>query len=66
MIPFIYRCPVTGSRVQGWTPKETAHAYVAVDCLACGCMHIVDPKAEKSSDGAAETVQQTEPSNPKA
>jgi hypothetical protein len=52
MPPFIFRCPNTGFRVQGFAPNndesETAgDVFVGVTCLACGLMHFVNPKTGK-------------------
>ena len=48
MAPFLYRCPATGFNVQGWIaddPREGDDAtYVAVTCLACTRVHLVNPK----------------------
>jgi hypothetical protein len=47
MATFLYRCPKTGLRVQGWVandPKQPeAQSYEAVTCLACGGVHLVNP-----------------------
>jgi len=46
MPPFIYRCPNTGFRVQGFTSDDDESeraddVFVGVTCLACGSMHFV-------------------------
>ena len=51
MTTFLYRCPVTGYQVQGWAddnPQNEAETYQAVTCLACGRVHLVDPKTGKT------------------
>jgi hypothetical protein len=52
MPPFIYRCPRTGFRVQGWGPDDESEmvsdAFVSVTCHACGLVHLVNPKAGKT------------------
>jgi hypothetical protein len=58
MLTFIYRCPKTGFKVQGWIADEPADssAIVPVTCLACSSTHLVNPATgrspgdEKSSD----------------
>jgi hypothetical protein len=51
MAPFLYTCPRTGLRVQGWTDAEESEwaegALETVTCLACGGIHFVNPKAGK-------------------
>ena len=48
--PFLYRCPLTGLNVQAMTtddieepPGERRERRIAVHCLACGGVHLVDP-----------------------
>ena len=46
---FIYRCPVTGLKVQGWladepSSEDTRSAYEAVICTACTRVHIINRK----------------------
>jgi hypothetical protein len=45
MATFIYRCPKTGFKVQGWLADETTDAstFVSVNCLACNGIHLVNP-----------------------
>jgi hypothetical protein len=43
---FIYRCPQTGHRVQGFASEDVAedhHVYEPVTCLACRQIHHVNP-----------------------
>ena len=43
---FIYRCPQTGHRVQGFVAEDVAednHVYEPVTCLACRQIHHVNP-----------------------
>ena len=51
MATFLYRCPATGLRVQGWVaddPTENdGETYEALTCTACGRMHAVNPKTGK-------------------
>jgi hypothetical protein len=45
MPTFLYRCPSTGFRVQGYTAEETSaddEIYETVTCLACQRMHLVN------------------------
>ena len=49
--PFIYRCPVTGQNVQGFSTAvdspDKERRYEAVRCLACGHFHMVNPATGK-------------------
>jgi hypothetical protein len=52
MPPFIFRCPNTGFRVQGFAPDDNGSEraddiFVGVTCLACGLVHLVNPKTGK-------------------
>jgi hypothetical protein len=51
MPPFFFRCPITGSRVQGILVEEAPSDpdfYSPVTCLACGLMHLVNLKTGKT------------------
>lgn len=52
MPAFLFRCPKTGLRVQGWTaddPSEsTDDTFDSVTCHACGQVHLVNPKTGKT------------------
>jgi hypothetical protein len=54
MVPFIYRCPVTGLKVQGLfadeVPAEEANVYEPVICLACARVHLVNRSTAKTID----------------
>jgi len=42
---FVYLCPVTGFRVQGWLADDPAAdkaTYETVTCTACGQLHLVN------------------------
>ena len=45
---FIYRCPTTGYKVQGFVAEDpTADgetAFLPVTCTICARVHLVDPK----------------------
>lgn len=43
---FIYRCPVTNLNVQGSADHRDAEieSVVPQTCLACGQLHLVDPR----------------------
>jgi len=46
MAPFVYRCPNTGLRVQGFIaedPLDDGESYEAITCLACRRLHLVNP-----------------------
>jgi len=54
---FLYRCPTTGYRVQGFIADNPAdkngHVYEAMTCIVCKRIHLVDPKTGKvaAADG---------------
>jgi hypothetical protein len=49
--PFVYRCPRTGHRVQGFVPaedvSEDANTFHSVRCILCNQDHLVNPKTGK-------------------
>jgi hypothetical protein len=51
MAVFLYRCPRTGLKVQGWYPEELSakesHTYETLECTACSGIHLVDPLSGK-------------------
>ena len=43
---FMYRCPATGYRVQGFSAEDVSedhHVYEPVTCPVCGQIHHVNP-----------------------
>jgi hypothetical protein len=44
MAAFIYQCPLSGVKVQGWVADAAAgdDTYEAVSCTSCGAMHFVN------------------------
>jgi hypothetical protein len=46
MSTFIFRCPKTGFKVQGWsaeeTPDDEPDNYETISCTACGQLHLVN------------------------
>lgn len=54
--PFLFRCPTTGMNVQGLADSDlnAAGTFVAQACMACGRMHLVDPRSGRL---AAESVE---------
>ncbi|HUN95375.1 MAG TPA: hypothetical protein VMU69_03945 [Bradyrhizobium sp.] len=44
MSTFIYRCPITGQKVQGWVADAAAgdDTYNAVTCSSCNLLHFVN------------------------
>jgi hypothetical protein len=52
MPAFLFRCPITGLQVQGWTdndPSETSeHTFESITCHACGQVHLVNPKTGRT------------------
>lgn len=49
MPTFLYRCPNTGFKFQGYSAEETSDesAYEAVSCIMCRQIHLVNPAAGK-------------------
>jgi len=44
---FVYRCPNTGNKVQGYAAEEVSddpNTYESVTCLACRQVHFINPK----------------------
>lgn len=52
MPAFLFRCPTTGLRVQGWKADEGSNSekedYEPVNCAICARMHFVDTKTGKT------------------
>jgi len=52
MPPFLYQCPTTRRRVQGWTETEPADddrdSFETVTCPACGQVHLVNPRSGRT------------------
>ena len=50
---FLFRCPHTGLKVQGWVADDAAtgvdenDSYEAVACTACTRTHLINPKNGK-------------------
>lgn len=57
MPPFMYQCPTTGLKVQGVLPDGTDESddaddsYRTVTCVACGMMHLVNPRSGRVVGG---------------
>jgi hypothetical protein len=49
MPPFIYRCPNTGLKVQGFVAEEVpdSETYESITCFACQQVHLVNPATGK-------------------
>ena len=50
MPPFLYRCPNTGYKVQGFIAEDVSddsEDYRALTCLACQQVHYVSPTTRK-------------------
>jgi DNA-directed RNA polymerase subunit RPC12/RpoP len=52
MAPFLYRCPNTGQKMQGWVADDRSDGeddthYEEIACIACGLLHLVNPKTGK-------------------
>ena len=56
MPTFLYRCPNTGLRVQGWIANDPTErdedSFETVNCPACGRVHLVNPQTGKVLGGA--------------
>jgi hypothetical protein len=48
-MPFLYRCPHTGLKVQGWISDDPTkeEIFQPVTCTACGRVHLVNPRTGK-------------------
>jgi hypothetical protein len=55
----VFLCPNTGQRVQGWFADDESEnggeTYQTVNCLACGQVHMVNPKTGKVLGADEET-----------
>ena len=53
MATFLYQCPTTSRKVQGWVEEDAtvqdAGTFIPVTCLACGATHLVNPKTGKTA-----------------
>ena len=49
MPTFLYRCPNTGFRVQGYAPEKTSDddVYEVMTCTMCKRVHLVSPTTGK-------------------
>lgn len=51
MPAFLFRCPTTGLRVQGWIADDPTerdeNSYDAITCAVCTRIHFVNPKTGK-------------------
>jgi hypothetical protein len=49
MATFLYRCPNTGLKVQGWVADDPTkdEDFKPVTCTACARVHLVNPKSGK-------------------
>jgi hypothetical protein len=51
MATFLFRCPATGLKVQGWVADDgrasDCNAYETITCLACRQSHLVIPATGK-------------------
>jgi hypothetical protein len=49
MPPFLYRCPNTGYRIQGFVAEEVSddQTYVSVTCIMCRQLNLVNPSIGK-------------------
>ena len=51
MQPVLFSCPATGANVQAWLAEEVTgddDTYVAIECIACRRVHLVQPKTGKT------------------
>jgi hypothetical protein len=53
MPSWFFRCPITGERVRGFVvaedvPDDDPDAYIAVTCLSCGRIHLLNLKTGKT------------------
>jgi hypothetical protein len=54
---FIYRCPATAQKVQGWIADDRCttedNAFHAISCLACRQVHLVNATSGKVAAAAS-------------
>jgi hypothetical protein len=51
MQTFMFRCPITGLQVQGWSDddaKDEEDAFVTVACSACSGAHFVNARTGRA------------------
>jgi len=51
MATFVFRCPSTGLKVQGWSAEEIPdepNTYETITCTACGQLHLVNPSTGRA------------------
>jgi hypothetical protein len=55
MAPFLFFCPNTGYRVQGWVAddgrEDARETYETVRCHACRQLHLVNPRSGRVLGG---------------
>jgi hypothetical protein len=70
MVAFVYRCPSTSLRVQGWVADDPSErdgkSYEAVTCLICARIHLVNPKTGKVLLGEGDDGQSADRRRPDA
>ncbi len=58
MVTFVYCCPNTGFRVQGYSPEQASDSdpnhFEAVTCVMCRQVHLVNPTTSKVVGEGAE------------
>jgi hypothetical protein len=58
MATFLYQCPLTARRVQGWAADEATtsddQTFLPIACLACGAVHLVNPENRQHGDQRAQ------------
>jgi hypothetical protein len=57
MATLVFRCPFTSQRVQGWSAEDVSDdrdIYLPVECVACRCVHHVNPATGKVLGGDEE------------
>ena len=58
MATFLFRCPNTGLKVQGWVADDPSegddNTYESMSCAACAQLHLVNPKTGKVLGGGDE------------
>jgi hypothetical protein len=57
MATFVFRCPFTSQRVQGWFAddgSDDGDIYLPIECVACRGVHHVNPPTGKVLGGGDE------------
>jgi len=54
MASIVYRCPMTGQKIESWLADDAPggdRTYVVLRCSACDCVHLINRSAAGTRDG---------------